>query len=66
MPKNAAIGIFDSGIGGLTVAHALKEKLPNESIVYFGDTNSFQQTRYQFDFSIAHFAMIGDNEDHKI
>lgn len=35
---NAPIGIFDSGIGGLTVAHAIKEKLPNESLVYFGDT----------------------------
>jgi glutamate racemase len=32
------IGIFDSGIGGLTVAHAIKERMPNESIVYFGDT----------------------------
>src|SRR5436853_6686753 len=32
------IGIFDSGIGGLTVAHALVKQLPNESIVYFGDT----------------------------
>jgi glutamate racemase len=36
--KNAPIGIFDSGIGGLTIAHALKEKLPNENIIYFGDT----------------------------
>ena len=32
------IGIFDSGIGGLTVAHALVKQLPNENIVYFGDT----------------------------
>lgn len=32
------IGIFDSGIGGLTVAHAVKKVLPNESLVYFGDT----------------------------
>jgi len=32
------IGIFDSGIGGLTVAKAVVELLPNESIVYFGDT----------------------------
>lgn len=32
------IGIFDSGIGGLTVAKAVTETLPNESIVYFGDT----------------------------
>ena len=36
--KNSPIGIFDSGIGGLTVAHALKEQMPNESIIYFGDT----------------------------
>lgn len=32
------IGIFDSGIGGLTVARAVKNVLPNESIIYFGDT----------------------------
>jgi glutamate racemase len=32
------IGIFDSGIGGLTVAHALVKQLPNENIIYFGDT----------------------------
>ena len=32
------IGIFDSGIGGLTIANAIKEKLPNENIIYFGDT----------------------------
>ncbi len=33
-----AIGIFDSGIGGLTVYRALKEKLPYEKIIYLGDT----------------------------
>jgi glutamate racemase len=32
------IGIFDSGIGGLTVAHAIKTLLPNEDLIYFGDT----------------------------
>jgi glutamate racemase len=32
------IGIFDSGIGGLTVAHAITSLLPNENIIYFGDT----------------------------
>ena len=32
------IGIFDSGVGGLTVANAIKQILPTESIVYFGDT----------------------------
>ena len=32
------IGVFDSGLGGLTVVKALKKLLPNESILYFGDT----------------------------
>jgi len=36
--NNSAIGIFDSGMGGLTVMHALVERLPNESFVYLGDT----------------------------
>ncbi len=35
---NRPIGIFDSGIGGLTVASELHRVLPNESILYFGDT----------------------------
>jgi len=36
--SNQPIGIFDSGIGGLTVARAIKEKLPYEKLIYFGDT----------------------------
>ena len=32
------IGVFDSGLGGLTVVKAIKKLLPNESILYFGDT----------------------------
>ncbi|HRI78661.1 MAG TPA: glutamate racemase [Cyclobacteriaceae bacterium] len=36
--KDQPIGIFDSGIGGLTVAHAIKKMMPLESLVYFGDT----------------------------
>jgi glutamate racemase len=32
------IGVFDSGIGGLTVVHALTGRLPHENIVYYGDT----------------------------
>ena len=36
--SSAPIGIFDSGIGGLTVARAVKHALPNEQIIYFGDT----------------------------
>ena len=35
---NRPIGVFDSGLGGLTVVRALKKLLPNESIIYFGDT----------------------------
>ena len=38
MKPNNPIGIFDSGIGGLTVANAIKDNLPNEKIIYFGDT----------------------------
>jgi len=36
--NNQPIGIFDSGVGGLTVAHAIKQILPGESMIYFGDT----------------------------
>ncbi len=35
---NAPIGIFDSGLGGLTVARAVMDKLPDEEILYLGDT----------------------------
>jgi len=38
LSNKAPIGIFDSGIGGLTVAKAVMEALPNEDIIYFGDT----------------------------
>jgi len=47
------IGVFDSGVGGLTVAHAIKSILPEEKIIYFGDTfhlpygdKSSQSVRY--------------------
>jgi glutamate racemase len=36
--NSAPVGIFDSGIGGLTVARAIYERLPSESTIYFGDT----------------------------
>ena len=35
---DAPIGIFDSGVGGLTVARAIRDQLPNESLLYVGDT----------------------------
>lgn len=36
--KSAPIGVFDSGVGGLTVAREIMRQMPNEKIVYFGDT----------------------------
>ena len=49
MPDNRPIGVFDSGLGGLTVAKAIKEKLPNENIVYLGDT-----ARVPYGLSLIH------------
>ena len=37
-PANRPIGVFDSGLGGLTVLQAIQERLPAENTVYFGDT----------------------------
>ncbi|HNW40129.1 MAG TPA: glutamate racemase, partial [Candidatus Omnitrophota bacterium] len=34
----SAIGVFDSGVGGLTVAREIIRQLPDENIIYFGDT----------------------------
>ena len=36
--REAPIGVFDSGVGGLTVAREIMRNLPSEKIVYFGDT----------------------------
>jgi glutamate racemase len=38
LDRERPIGVFDSGFGGLTVARSLSERLPHESILYFGDT----------------------------
>ena len=38
MPQDRPVGVFDSGIGGLTVANEIMRQLPGESIIYFGDT----------------------------
>ena len=38
MRKDAPIGVFDSGVGGLTVAREIMRQIPNEKIIYFGDT----------------------------
>lgn len=39
--NNQPIGMFDSGVGGLTVLSEIKRALPNEDIIYLGDTKSF-------------------------
>lgn len=41
VPDRRPIGVFDSGVGGLTVARALIDLLPDERVVYFGDTGRF-------------------------
>ncbi len=38
MEKNYPIGVFDSGLGGLSVVRTIRQLLPNESIVYYGDS----------------------------
>ena len=37
-PDNRPIGVFDSGVGGLTVLKAIREALPQENLLYLGDT----------------------------
>lgn len=57
------IGIFDSGIGGLTVANAILGQLPNENIIYFGDTahlpygDKSASTIQAYSVKIAHMLM---------
>ena len=38
MTSDAPLGIFDSGVGGLTVARAVIDQLPHEAVIYVGDT----------------------------
>lgn len=55
------IGIFDSGVGGLTVARRIMEELPEEQIIYFGDTarlpygSKTKETVTKFSKQIIHF-----------
>lgn len=61
-----AIGVFDSGVGGLTVMRALMERLPNENLIYFGDTARVpygvksKDTIRNFSRQIAHFLLAQD------
>ena len=58
---NSPIGVFDSGVGGLTVAREIMRQLPNERIVYFGDTarvpygNKSKETVTKFSRQIVRF-----------
>ena len=66
LQKEAPIGVFDSGIGGLTVAREIMRNLPSEKIVYFGDTarlpygNKSKETIIRFSRQIIRF-LIGQD-----
>ena len=59
--SQAPIGVFDSGVGGLTVAREIMRQMPNERIIYFGDTarvpygNKSKETITRFSKQIARF-----------
>ena len=61
--KYAPIGVFDSGVGGLTVAREIMRQIPDERIVYFGDTarvpygSKSQQTIIRFSRQICRFLL---------
>ena len=61
MANNAPIGVFDSGVGGLTVVREIMRQSPNESVIYFGDTarvpygSKSQKTIVTYSRQIANF-----------
>ena len=63
MGKSSPIGLFDSGVGGLTVAHALHTMLPSEQLIYFGDTahlpygEKSREAILQYSLGIADFLL---------
>ena len=58
--NNAPIGIFDSGLGGLTVLQSLEKKFPNESFIYFGDTARVPYGNKSADTVINYSKQIGE------
>ena len=64
--KYAPIGVFDSGIGGLTVAREIMRQIPNEKIIYFGDTartpygSKSKETVTRFSRQIVRFLQTHD------
>ena len=57
----APIGVFDSGVGGLTVARAIIDQLPDEDIVYVGDTGNGPYGPLSIPEIRAHALAIGDD-----
>jgi glutamate racemase len=57
---NNPIGVFDSGIGGLTVAKAIKNSMPNESLIYFGDTKHLPYGEKSKDTLVEYSIRIAD------
>ncbi|MCD7739476.1 MAG: glutamate racemase [Lachnospiraceae bacterium] len=61
--RQAPIGVFDSGVGGLTVAREIMRQIPKEKIIYFGDTarvpygNKSKETVTRFSRQIARFLL---------
>ncbi len=66
MDRNAPIGIFDSGVGGMTVAREVMRQMPEEKIVYFGDTarvpygSKSKSTILKYSRQIVRFLMTKD------
>ena len=64
--RNSPIGVFDSGVGGLTVAREIMRQMPEERIVYFGDTarvpygNKSGNTVIRFTRQIIRFLLTQD------
>lgn len=64
--KHAPIGVFDSGVGGLTVVREIMRNLPNERIIYFGDTarvpygTKSRETVLRYSRQIVRFLMTKD------
>lgn len=62
--RNAPIGVFDSGVGGLTVVKEIMHQIPNERIIYFGDTarvpygNKSKETITKYSRQIVHFLQM--------
>lgn len=66
MDRNAPIGVFDSGVGGLTVMREIMRQMPDERIVYFGDTarvpygNKSKETVIRYSQQIIRFLQTKD------